>query len=112
MKNAQISAAILKVLTSGRYAKKTNIRAKQSLYFCFAAAHSAAAGEITEAESFAIQELLYSTFETCLILGTFLNSSDRSYNRLERKYGFTSNYCFNRRVKWLKALALKLEKEA
>ncbi|MNR34133.1 hypothetical protein D3C85_1518750 [compost metagenome] len=103
MKTSQV---IRTTLDSGLYTADWRGR-----FFCHALSAACKTGIITSEDADNAKEAVMQATDGHYTLTNYLSNIDGAYARLAFKYGHWSGFPYNRRVKWLRRLALTLENQ-
>lgn len=91
----------------------TNYSRRESIYMCHAIEYNAPSIGADFDDILKARSHIYEFLDTyhCGTLHTALGRSDSRYRSYSRRYGFHSNACYTRRVKWFNELVTQLESE-
>lgn len=108
----KISEAIRATIASGLYLGTEEVDKSPragGVFFCHALDLASLRGFIPKETKSAAQDAISSAICGYTTLAVYLRNSDKGYATVYEKYGHWHRHCFKRRVKWLQALAAKLE---
>lgn len=112
----KISQALQITLDKGLYVAKGqnsgSFRTTEGEQFlCHSLMAASAQGFITQDARNAAIAFVNASLEEYSTLVSHLNHTDKAYARLNHIYGHWHKFCFNRRVKWIKAQIAKLQSQ-